>query len=574
MEDPPCNPITLLDGVYNERIVIAKVHAPSSTPLVINADHPFNSEDPEVGAFIDTGPAAPNPYMPRQAAIAIYDSSHVTIRGLHVSDDANQYCPVVSTASNSRCHNAGIDIRNLNQTNTPGPHHITIEGNEIFNVRAATVPSVKVSGALRDCFPSDPVPQAPSYEITDATCARRYDATPLDIYSDRDDASESTHHIVIRTNVIHNCDTNSDINGDPVIAVSRNVEHVLIEGNTIREIYATALEAGTPAITVRGEADNAMGVLALTDDLARAARARMVVIRDNFFYDIRGPALYVQSANTVLFERNEVHKTRDGVQVATETQPVGTPRPDSRGRHVWVRNNLFKDVEQFVVELGAVVPTYFPVDNIYVTNNTIANGPATSSILRYRIVLHQGIGGVSKLANNLVQLDWGMSSCLPGMVNLACDWFVLRDTSLSNPMAMVIDHNLWFVKAYPGFAALTWFCDLAAPTVADPSPSITCLPFAAGVANPSFQANGFDLHGHATDPLLASGYAPTAASPARNGGQTLAPEWAATPGVFGDYAAVSVEAGYPASFPELDILGAARTLGSAPDIGMREFVEN
>jgi len=556
-----CNPIVLLDGTYAERIKVQSRNEPSSAPLVIKADHPFTpGMAPGAGAIVDGGLVAIDPSMPRQAVVAIYDSSYVVVQGLRIRQNANLFCASVQPSS-SFCNSAGLDVRDLSQTfgqppvNGPSSHHITVVGNEIAEIRAATVkarlvtPNGGCSGAMLAC-------------TSGADCIRRYDAVPLSIYSARDgvnasgtaDPAEATHHVVVEGNLFHHNDNNSDCNGNPVINVSTNVENVLVQSNTIRDIDATSAALPmSPGITVRGERYAGRSAV-----LEAAQRARKVVINHNAFLRIDGPALYVQSANNVLFELNSVRRTTLGVQVATEGA-VAQPSAGAatRGRRVWIRDNLFRNVGAWAIDLGMQAPDYSPVEDVHVTNNSILTlQPSVATYLRYQIVLRDGVVGNSRVGNNLIRMRWPLATptCTPtANGSVACDHLLLRSTSTTFPMTAVLDHNHWFVASYPGtFATAPLWCSL--------NGAISCLAFSA-------YQSAVEPSALASDPQLAQ-YRLASASPARNTGVATTPSWVSASGAnplgnFGDYAQQSA--------PETDYYGNPRVLGTAVDRGMEEL---
>lgn len=441
--------------------------------------------------------------------------------------------------------------------NGPSSHHVTIAGNEIFEIRAAAAKTFRTDGSCSAttvlCTSSFP------------NCQRRYDAVPLDIYSDRDgftalgasDPAESTHHIVAELNEIHSNDNNSDCNGNPDVLVSTNVEHILVQANVIRDSASTSLILPQrPGITVRGERDFANN--AGTDAFHAARRARKVVVRVNDIRRIYGIGIYVQSANNVLIERNAIRRAYIGVQVSTENEAGGpATRQSILAQKTWIRSNLIRSQEVWAIDLGRQAANYNAVRDIYASNNTVVSKAFSTSILRYQVVLNSGIGGDSKFVNNLIHLEWwGAGPCPTTSGGAASNYLFLRSTDAS--MTAVINRNLWFIKNYPSGACPTQpvFCRRTLPNT-----PITCEVFAT-------YDNSHDQNGLNTDSLV---YGPHTfllpfSSTAIDRGLAVTPTWVTTNGAnFGDYGSLS--------FPEADYYGHVRsTAGTGVyDIGMEEW---
>jgi hypothetical protein len=377
--------------------------------------------------------------------------------------------------------------------------------------------------------------------MNESNCIARFDSLPVAIYSGRDgktatgqvDASEATNHVSVGYSTFKGNANSSDCNGTPDILVSANVEHVMVNNNQIKNSAITNGFANQGAITVRGEDDN-----------NPYARARKVLVTTNDVADVAGFGIYVQSANNVLIERNSIRRTTYGVQISTEDDDGAAPAEAHAG-YVWMRNNLVENPTLWAIDVGDQTPFNDSVHDVHITNNTVLSTRDTppDNLLRFEVLLRNGLLGDSRYANNIVSMQWSSSTCTPLGGN-ACDYLLAHGEST---MDADIDYNLWYVSGYPpptSFAnAKLWVGG------------------STGRVFGLYQDEGHDWDGMTADPLI-SNYHVQYASPARSSGVAITPTWVTTNGAnFGDYAGLA--------FPERDFYGTVRV--HPYDRGMEEF---
>jgi len=532
----PCTEIRLKAGTYDEHVIVTRQGADESERLVITSD---NAAIPAT-----ISPTTRNAAMPRQAAIAFYDAAFVTLRNVVITNNIDAYCTGISGAaapvSSSYCNSAGIDIRNASSFNNVGSgassHHIIITGNEIRDVRRASMRTTV-----------DAVTHNPDFVCgaASSTCVRRYDALPVSVYSDRDglnangapDASEATNHIQILNNSIHDCDGSSDVNSVNTIDVYQNVAHVLVAGNTIDDVISASSYPG---------AGGAIGVGGI-DPVGSASdayqRARNVVVRDNHVTDA-GIGVFVQSATNILIERNLVERVAIGMQVVTEGT-AGRTYSAGRADRIWIRDNRIFEAQGWGIDLGALsidcATGYSPVQNVYVTNNTIKTSLLTTGVLAtFGVIVRAGVDGDSQLLNNVIQSEFPSGSLYDSLLRTEEQEVICSGVPFTMPYTVTLDYNLWFAMST---ARTNLFVAFSLPTYA-----------------PTYQTFGDyqvwgDANGKNIDPMLASnGQVTSSSSPAVNAGtNSRTPSWAST---FGDY-----DTGI-----ETDCLGQSRTMARGVNV--------
>lgn len=522
-----CTEIKMFGGTYAERIAITR-SGTASRPLILTSV-PGNMA---VTIDVTNAPADPSPPGLRQYAIGIYDAGYVEVSNLRVTGKAAGACPIANK-TDVLCELHALELRdNSNATDGPTFHHVTISDVEIFGVESAHDTN----------FPS----------------------VPLIVYNARDgfkpgtgtyDPDEVAHHIEIRRNYIHDCDTNSHSMLTDAVVLHRNIEDLLFENNTVEHMKARNPLAlcdsahdelcgdafGMSGISTQGEVQSSTGPY---------DRPRRIVIRNNTFSDLDSNGVFVQAGHRTLIERNRIdHVLLHGVQVVTERVEAQAD-PFLRAQQIWIRDNLILDYLGTGVDLGMLPgvlspTTYAPVQDVYVTNNTIQTtntiGGRTD---RYGIMLHQGVLGDSAIYNNVVEVTLDPAHAYPGIGH----HLLYRQAKGAWPVQVKVDYNLWNA-ATPSGSTGNEYCVWTYAPVPDGG-TFACQAFS------SLAALGWEVNGIEADPKMTSAYRLNAGSPAIDAGRAAwAPAWAD----FGTYAG-----------SELDGFGEARLTNGRVDIGWDE----
>lgn len=519
-----CDEVRLAPGVYRQNLMIGRGGRDAEHPLVIAP-----ADDRLGSVTIDGQLDTIDPRRGLQAAVAIYDAAFVTIRRLVVRNNAGAYCNAAAfptpagPPSDSYCNVAGIYVADDQRVpGGAGPHHVVLDGNHVTGVDRARL-AVTRPGRSGAIFVAIPI------AVVSFRDGLGVDGAPA--------PAEATHHVQLIDNVVDHCDTNADDNTVPAILVGGDVHDVLVARNQVAHIRPTAALLGS-GIEIRGE--RAEG-----DAADPLRRARQVVIRDNHVRDV-DIGVFVQSATDALIERNRIDDTDIGLQVMTEG-PEGRTRPAGRAQRIWIRDNVFRGTKSWAVQMGMqdLGPRgYSPVDDIYVTSNTIVARHAMPDppFDRYAVVLYTGIGGASALRGNLIFADYPHGG--PNyLLRRDAPWLDLS-TGVVLPLAIAVEDNLWFARGTPRTGLFT------SATV--PALVVTRETFAR------FQRWG-DGRGRFVEPGLADDAGHLApGSPAIDAGTAArVPPWATR---FGEY-----DDGV-----ELDCDGGPRVRGAGIDVGACE----
>lgn len=403
--------------------------------------------------------------LPGQFVISILDSSYVTISGFTIEHDATSYCPWVppyivggQPYSMSFCNSGGITIASLSANGNEGigeaTHHVAITGNVFQNIRNSTaqmIDGTRDRNGVREtliCACVNDVRVRPCGDTGGwafGACHAHSFALPLTLRSGRinttGDLDEAVHHVDIIGNTFRDSNTSSFDENVAVITMGLNVADVLVERNDISNVKP---RAGTSAADMTG-----VQLSGSTSSPSPLFRPRRITIRRNRFADLSGSGIYAVQPTDVLIERNKIDRTPRGVQVASEPADPNMPPGAAIARNTWIRDNLIRDSSLFAIDLGMQLTSYRPIQNTYVTNNTIVANWGSSAYDRFPIVTRSGVQGDSLIANNIVRIHVTSPLALR-----AGDAMWLWESTELAPSTPLAQNNLWHFTIDTAFGSM------------------------------------------------------------------------------------------------------------------------
>lgn len=205
------------------------------------------------------------------------------------------------------------------------------------------------------------------------------------------------HHVRVLRNVFRDNDTINEGSGIAVgaLAIAGDVHDFEVSGNTFDDPDTGGVETG-------GNQGNNLyprhGVIAGNDFLDSG-------------HDNGTAGVYLQASRDILIERNYFRGNGNSINLQTEP-PCGVTSPVITG-NVVVRNNVMVNPRHHQVVMGAfagsnVCPPlgYLPVDNVYVTNNTLYRTGAGSLPSIYMPANGANtITGDSRILDNIIVTD-------------------------------------------------------------------------------------------------------------------------------------------------------------------------
>lgn len=298
----PGDTLLLEPGTYTQTLELADLHGTAGHEITIAAAGP-DAPGPDAAASPTGTATLDGSGLPAGTTMVTVDHcSHLRISGLVIA------------------HAHGADACGISVT--PGCDHLTLDHNELCDIRAAEKDAASANGILLL----------------------------------GDSAREAISDVQIRANAFHDCDTS----WSECISVSGHVARVTVEGNTIDDTGNIGIDfSGNYGYCPNPALDRPVGCVA-RGNTVRNCRSSYAT----------SYGIYADGAQDVLIEGNTVTGCSGGIEVGAEQPQASADYATSRVR---VEGNTIADCDEAALAVGGYAEDLGWVTDVSVTGNTCTN---------------------------------------------------------------------------------------------------------------------------------------------------------------------------------------------------------